>query len=158
MVIIIMGSPSDKPVAERIVETLNQCGVSWEMRIASAHKTPQYLLELLAQYEADPRPKVYITIAGRSNALSGMVDAQVTAPVIACPPYSEHFAGGDVLSSLRTPSGVAPAVVLEAENAALLAVKMLGLADSSLGHKVREYQERQRRRLLEADATERKSG
>ena len=49
------------------------------MRVASAHKAARYLLELLAAYEADPQPKVYITIAGRSNALSGMVDANVTA-------------------------------------------------------------------------------
>lgn len=152
MVVIIMGSPGDRALADKIVETLRQFGVPWELRVASAHRTPGYLLELLAQYEADPRPKVYITIAGRSNALSGMVDAQVTAPVIACPPYSDHFAGGDVLSSLRTPSGVAPAVVLEAENAALLAVKMLSLTDPSLRHKVQEYQERQRQRILEADA------
>jgi len=147
-----MGSPGDRPAGERITATLDQFGVPWEIRIASAHKVPDHLLELLKEYESDRRPKVYITIAGRSNALSGMVDAQVTAPVIACPPYSEHFAGGDVLSSLRVPSGVAPAVVLEPENAALLAVKILSLAEPSLGHKVREYQEQQRRRLLEADA------
>mgnify|MGYP000387572944 CR=1 FL=1 len=152
MVIVIMGSPGDRPAGERITATLDQFGVPWEIRIASAHKVPDHLLELLKEYESDRRPKVYITIAGRSNALSGMVDAQVTAPVIACPPYSEHFAGGDVLSSLRVPSGVAPAVVLEPENAALLAVKILSLAEPSLGHKVREYQEQQRRRLLEADA------
>ena len=152
LVIIIMGSPGDKPFSQEIAAALDRLGIPWEMRVASAHKTPDYLLELLAQYEADPRLKVYVTVAGRSNALSGMVDAQVSAPVIACPPYADKFAGGDVLSSLRTPSGVAPAVVLEPENAALLAGKMLGLAEPSLRERLREAREAQRQRLLSADA------
>jgi phosphoribosylaminoimidazole carboxylase PurE protein len=109
---------------------------------------------MLEEYEAGPRPKVYVTVAGRSNALSGLVDAQVSGPVIACPPYSDKFAGGDLLSSLRMPSGVAPAVVLEPEGAALLAVKMLGLAEPGLRKRVREAQEERRRRLFEADAAQ----
>jgi len=151
LVIIILGSPSDTPFGKQIVKTLEGFSIPSETRIASAHKTPRYLLDLLEKYEADPQPKVYITVAGRSNALSGMVDAQVTAPVIACPPYSERFAGGDVLSSLRVPSGVAPAVILEPESAALLAAKMLGLTDAGLCEKIRKAQEEQRRRLVEAD-------
>jgi phosphoribosylaminoimidazole carboxylase PurE protein len=123
--------------------------------VASAHKVPRYILDVLDQYEADPAPKVYITVAGRSNALSGLVDAQVSAPVIACPPYSDKFAGGDLLSSLRMPSGVAPAVVLEPESAALLAAKMLGLTKPHLRQKVRGAQERHAQRLLDADAAAR---
>jgi 5-(carboxyamino)imidazole ribonucleotide mutase len=151
LVIIIMGSPGDATFSERITTALDNFGIPWETRIASAHKTPQRLLEMLAQYGADSNPMVYITVAGRSNALSGMVDAQVSAPVIACPPYSEKFAGADLLSSLRVPSGVAPAVVLEPENAALLAAKILGLADPALRAKVQQSQEEQRRRLFNAD-------
>lgn len=152
LAIIIMGSPSDASFSERITKALDEFGIPWETRVASAHKVPDYLLEMLEQYEADPQPKVYITVAGRSNALSGMVDAQVSAPVIACPPYSEKFGGGDLLSSLRTPSGVAPAVVLEPKNAALLAAKILGLAKPDLQRQVQESQEKQRQRLLDADA------
>jgi 5-(carboxyamino)imidazole ribonucleotide mutase len=152
LVIIILGSPSDEPVGQRITRALDAFGIPSETRVASAHKTPGHLLEMLERYEGDPRPKVYVTVAGRSNALSGMVDAQVTAPVIACPPYSEKYAGGDLLSSLRTPSGVAPGVVLEPENAALLAAKMLSLAEPRLGDAVREAQASQRQRLLDADA------
>ena len=152
LVVIILGSPSDSQIGQQIVKTLEGLGVPSEVRVASAHKTPRHLLDLLEKYEADPQPKVYITVAGRSNALSGMVDAQVMAPVVACPPYSERFAGGDVLSSLRVPSGVAPAVVLEPESAALLAAKMLGLTDTSLRDKIGKAQEEQRRRLVEADA------
>lgn len=152
LAVLILGSPADRPFGEQIVRALEQLGIPWEMRFASAHKTPRHLLEMLERYEAEPGPRVYITIAGRSNALSGFVDAQVSAPVIACPPYSDKFAGGDLLSSLRMPSGVAPAVVLEPEGAALLAAKMLGLTDASLRERVQVAQEEQRRLLLEADA------
>jgi 5-(carboxyamino)imidazole ribonucleotide mutase len=153
LVVIVMGSPSDRPVAEKAVRVLEELGLAWEMHIASAHKVPAYLLGLLEQYETDPRPKVYITVAGRSNALSGFVDAQVSAPVIACPPYSDKFSGADLLSSLRMPSGVAPAVVLEPEAAALLAAKILGLADPNLISRIQAGQRAQRQRLLDADAS-----
>ncbi len=152
LAVILMGSPGDAAFCEQIAKSLDEFGIPWEMRVASAHKVPGHLLEALKAYEADPRLKVYITVAGRSNALSGVVDAQVSAPVIACPPYADKFAGGDVLSSLRTPSGVAPAVILEPENAALLAAKILGLAEPGLRQRVRQAQEVQRRRILDADA------
>lgn len=150
-VIVIMGSPSDSAFAKRITDELDAFGIPWETRIASAHKTPQYLLDSLAAYEASGAASAYITVAGRSNALSGMVDAAVAAPVIACPPTSEKFAGADIYSSLRAPSGVAPAVILEPANAALLAAKILGVADPAIQEQVREAQARQRQRLYEAD-------
>jgi 5-(carboxyamino)imidazole ribonucleotide mutase len=150
--IIIMGSPGDREFSAEIAQALTGFEIPHETRIASAHKTPRYLLDMLAEYEADPRPKVYITVAGRSNALSGLVDARVSAPVIACPPYSEVFGGADIFSSLRAPSGVAPAVVLEPKNAALLAAKMFGLADETVKARVAAAQERQRQRLVDADA------
>jgi phosphoribosylcarboxyaminoimidazole (NCAIR) mutase len=77
------------------------------------------------------------------------VDAQVTAPVIACPPASEAFGGLDILSSLRMPRGVAPLVVLEPENAALAAAKLLALARPELRSMVAGAQEEERRRVLE---------
>jgi len=153
LVVLIMGSPDDAEFSEQITQALDDLGIPWERRVASAHKAPRYVLDMLEAYEADPQPKVYITVAGRSNALSGLVDAQVSAPVIACPPASSKFAGGDVLSSLRMPSGVAPAVVLEPSNAALLAAKILGLTDPGLCDKVKASQVEQRRRLLDADAS-----
>lgn len=152
LVVIILGSPGDRPLGRRIVQALEDLGIPWRMHVASAHKTPRHLLDLLERYETGFRLRVYITVAGRSNALSGLVDAQVSAPVIACPPYSEKFAGGDLLSSLRMPSGVAPAVVVEPESAALLAAKILGLTDAALRRRVREVQAGQQRRLLDADA------
>jgi phosphoribosylaminoimidazole carboxylase PurE protein len=122
-IIMILGSPADRSWAERISAALEQFGLSSETYVASAHKTPEWLLDMLKIWEGR-QPHVYITVAGRSNALSGFVDAQVTAPVIACPPPSEAFAGLDILSSLRMPRGVAPVVVLEPENAALAAAKI----------------------------------
>ena len=106
---------------EAIATGLQEFGIESEIRVASAHKAAAYVLGILKEYEVDSRPKVYVTVAGRSNALSGLVDGNVTAPVIACPPYSERFSGADIFSSLRMPSGIAPAVVLEPGGAALLA-------------------------------------
>ena len=90
-------------------------------------------------------------MAGRSNALSGFTDGAVAAPVIACPPPSEAFGGGDVYSSLRMPSGIAPALVLEPANAALLAAKILGLADPAVAAKVAAHQKTQAERIAEDD-------
>ncbi len=152
LVPIIMGSRSDMAHAQAIAAALDELGVPRQLRVASAHKAPRYLLDLLGAYEADPQPKVYITIAGRSNALSGMVDAQVATPVIACPPMSEAFGGADVFSSLRMPSGVAPAVVLDPAGAALLAAKILGLADPAVRERVATLQKQMVERVLDDDA------
>jgi len=147
-VVILMGSKSDMPHVQKIVDSLARFDLSHEIRIASAHKSPAYLLQILGNYEAQQEPHVYVTVAGRSNALSGMVDAAVAAPVIACPPYSDRFGGADVYSSLRMPSGVAPALVLEPEGAALLAAKILGRREQ-----VQALQKEQTNRLIEDDAT-----
>ncbi|MCA9989844.1 MAG: AIR carboxylase family protein [Ardenticatenaceae bacterium] len=149
---ILMGSKADLPHARAIAEALGVLGVASALHIGSAHKTPAHVLALLAAYEEDPRPKVFVTIAGRSNALSGFTDAQVTAPVIACPPPSTAFGGADIYSSLRMPSGVAPAVVLDPAGAALLAAKILGVADPALRQRVADFQASMVARLLADDA------
>jgi 5-(carboxyamino)imidazole ribonucleotide mutase len=147
-VVILMGSKSDFEFASKVGEKLKKFGVEFSYRVASAHKTPEKVLQIVREHEEDV---VFITIAGRSNALSGFVDANTLKPVIACPPYSEKFAGMDVLSSLRMPSGVAAMVVLEPENAALAAVKILAIQDESLKRRIKEYQEERRREVEEAD-------
>lgn len=146
-VIVIMGSPADRAWSKRIVEALDRLEVKSEVCVASAHKTPEYLLERLREWEQGPG-RVYVTVAGRSNALSGFVDAQVSSPVIACPPSSDAFGGMDILSSLRMPRGVAPSVVMEPENAALAAVKMLSLRDEDLRGRVRRAQSEERDRVI----------
>jgi len=149
-VIILMGSKTDYEFSRKIADYLEKFGVEYEFRVASAHKTPRKVLEILKEYEADR--VVYITVAGRSNALSGMVDANTAKPVIACPPYSEKFAGADILSSLRVPSGIGSVVTLEPEGAAIAAAKILALTDEKLAKKVAEYQMEKRRKIEEADS------
>ncbi len=129
---IIMGSGSDLEHGQTIAKALASHGIESVIRVASAHKATRYCLELLEQYEADPRKKVYITVAGRSNALSGVVDANVTSPVIACPPYSSKFGGADIYSSLRMPSGIGVGIALEPKSAALLAAKILAVGNPEL--------------------------
>lgn len=152
LVVILMGSKADEAHCHKIAEAAREFGLEVTTRIGSAHKTPDHVTRLLREYEADTRPKVYITVAGRSNALSGFTDGSVNAPVIACPPASDAFGGADVFSSLRMPSGIAPAVVLEPANAALLAAKILGLADPAVKAKVIEYQQRQAHKIVSDDA------
>lgn len=153
LVVILMGSKADTEHCQKIAQACREYGLETVLRIGSAHKTPEHVLRLLREYEAEPRPKVYVTVAGRSNALSGFVDAAVSAPVIACPPPAEAFGGADIFSSLRMPSGVAPAVVLEPANAALLAAKILGLVKEEVRAAVQRFQEKQRAGVLENDRT-----
>jgi 5-(carboxyamino)imidazole ribonucleotide mutase len=152
LVPILMGSRSDMSHAEAIADALVDFGIESELRIGSAHKTPAHVLEIINHYEVNPRPKVYITIAGRSNALSGFLDAQVSAPVIACPPSSSSFGGADIFSSLRMPSGVAPGVVLEPANAALLAAKILALVDETVRAALLDFQQKRRETIIQDDA------
>ncbi|WP_339735853.1 AIR carboxylase family protein [uncultured Sunxiuqinia sp.] len=148
-VVIIMGSKADLDWANQISKLLDHFEISNVSRIASAHKVPLKCYELIKAYEKEN--VVFITIAGMSNALSGFTDAQTHCPVIACPPYSDKFGGGDLFSSVRMPSGVAPLTVLSPENAALAAAKILGLNNPQIQSKITEYQNKKRVELEEAD-------
>jgi len=147
--VIVMGSKSDFSFAEKIGKALEKFGIEYEYRVASAHKTPERVLEILREYEKER--VVFVTVAGRSNALSGFVDANTQHPVIACPPYSDKFCGVDIFSSLRMPSGVAPLVILEPENCALAVAKIIGLWDENVRRKVEEYQKTKKEEVLKAD-------
>ncbi|HCS40309.1 MAG TPA: 5-(carboxyamino)imidazole ribonucleotide mutase [Anaerolineaceae bacterium] len=151
LLIILMGSKADLAHAQKIAEAAKPFGFEVEIRIGSAHKTASHVLDLLNKYELDPRPKVYVTIAGRSNALSGFTDGCVSTPVITCPPPSEAFGGADIYSSLRMPSGIAPALVLEPANAALLAAKMIGIYDPAMRERVKAHQAANQQTLLTDD-------
>lgn len=153
LVIILMGSKADMEHCTKISDACQQYGLETVLRIASAHKTPEHALAILREYEADDRPKVYVTVAGRSNALSGFTDGSVSAPVIACPPPSDSFGGADVYSSLRMPSGIAPAVVLDPANAALLAAKIFGITNAEVRERVKVSQKRAAERIVEDDAS-----
>lgn len=147
-VAIVMGSPADLPHAEAIAAATSSYGIEVQMRIGSAHRTPEHVLKLLRDLDADPRPKVFITVAGRSNALSGFTDPQVLAPVIACPPPGDTE---DLWSSLSMPPGVASAVVREPVNAAMFAAKVLAPHDEKIAAAVQAAQQRQRDRVYAAD-------
>ncbi|MCD6231139.1 AIR carboxylase family protein [Candidatus Aerophobetes bacterium] len=148
-VVIMMGSKSDLAWSKKIKDVLSKLGIESTLRIASAHKVPLKVLEIIKEYEGED--VVFVTVAGRSNALSGFVDANVVKPVIACPPYSDKFAGADIFSSLRMPSGVCPMVVLDPEQAAIASAKILAIKNKEIEQKIREYQEKKRREIEEAD-------
>jgi len=148
-VIIIMGSRQDLDHCNEIAKHLESFGVQHIFRVASAHKTPEKVLRILESCEKERA--VYITVAGRSNALSASVDANTAKPVIACPVYSEKYGGADLFSSLRVPSGIGSVTVIEPEAAAIAAVKILALNDEALERKIREYQSTKRRQIEEAD-------
>lgn len=150
-----MGSKADLEWSKKIAKALADFGIESVLRIASAHKVPLKCYDLIKQYEKDN--VVFITVAGRSNALSGFTDGQTYCPVIACPPYGEKFAGNDIYSSLRMPSGIAPMVITEAENAALAAAKIFGLSDETIKKKVIEYQNKMKD-VLEKDDKEVNNG
>jgi phosphoribosylaminoimidazole carboxylase PurE protein len=153
LVVILMGSKADLDHCTKISDACKGFGLETVIRIGSAHKTPEHAVSILKEYEADARPKLYITVAGRSNALSGFTDGSVSAPVIACPPPSESFGGADVYSSLRMPSGIAPAVVLEPFNAALLAAKIFGITNAEVREQVKASQKRTAEKIIEDDAS-----
>ena len=150
-VVIVIGSREDTGFVRPIAKFLEKFRIDFDLRIASAHKTPKKLLEIIDEYDSSGMKVVYITVAGRSNALSGMVDANTRHPVIACPPISGEFGGADIYSSLRMPSGVAPLVVLDPENAALAAAKILALGDGKLSERIRKYQEKMREKIERDD-------
>ncbi len=136
--IIVMGSERDLDFSRDIAKYLKLLNINYAFRVASAHKTPDKVLEVIKEFETEK--VVYITVAGRSNALSAFMDANSTKPVIACPPYSEKFGGADIYSSLRVPSGIGSVVTIEPEGAAIAAAKILALEDTETQKAVSEYQ------------------
>jgi len=153
-VIILMGSERDTNFCREIAKHLEEFRLEHEFHVASAHKTPQKVLEILKEHESEKL--IYITVAGRSNALSAFVDANTSKPVIACPPYSEKFGGADIYSSLRVPSGIGSVVTIEPEAAAIAAAKMFALEDKELAKRIEKYQQAKKTEIEKADQSVRK--
>jgi 5-(carboxyamino)imidazole ribonucleotide mutase len=153
-VVILMGSERDLELCREIARHVETFGLEYEFRVASAHKTPEKVLEILKEFEQ--QKIVYLTVAGRSNALSAFVDANTAKPVIACPPYSEKFGGADIYSSLRVPSGVASLVTIEPEGAAVAVAKIFATEDLALEKKVLAYQKAKKREIEKADESVRR--
>jgi len=142
---IIMGSTSDMPVAENAKTIFEDFGVSYDIKVASAHRTPDVLQKLVEKNEAD----VFIGIAGLSAALPGMIAAHTTKPVIGVP-VSGKVNLDAVLSIIQMPPGIPVAAVGldRGENAALLAVEILAIKDTKLTKKLQEYRKEMRRKAL----------
>ena len=125
--IIIMGSISDEPHAKKITDKLDEYGIAWEQHAASAHKEPLKVLDIL-EVNKDGKDIVYITIAGRSNALSGFVAANSEFPTLGCPPFSDK---ADMLvnihSTLQMPSNTPVLTVVDPGNCALAVKRIFGV-------------------------------
>ncbi|HEY2670508.1 MAG TPA: 5-(carboxyamino)imidazole ribonucleotide mutase [Rugosimonospora sp.] len=139
---VIMGSDSDWPVMRAAAEALDEFGVGYEVRVVSAHRTPQAMLDYATQ-AAGRGLKVLIAGAGGAAALPGMVASATALPVIGVPVPQRNLDGMDALLSIvQMPAGVPVATVSigGARNAGLLAVRMLGIADPGLADRMAAYQ------------------
>jgi phosphoribosylaminoimidazole carboxylase PurE protein len=152
---ILMGSDSDSPIMEEAASTLDQLRIGFEMRICSAHRTP----EKAAQYakEAEGRGiKVLIAGAGAAAHLAGALAAHTTLPVIGIPLSSSPLQGLDaLLATVQMPSGVPVATMAldqaGARNAAIFAAQILALRDPDLASRLKVYKERMSKGIEEKD-------
>ncbi|TYI02754.1 hypothetical protein ES332_A11G289300v1 [Gossypium tomentosum] len=157
---IVMGSDSDLPVMKDAARILNTFGVSTEVRIVSAHRTP----ELMYSYASSARERgIQVIIAGAGGAahLPGMVASLTPLPVIGVPVRASTLDGIDsLLSIVQMPRGVPVATVAvnNATNAGLLAVRMLGVGDADLLARMNQYQEDTRDYVLTKAEKLRKDG
>ena len=144
-ILIIMGSSSDMPVAEKAKVIFEEFGVDYSMKVASAHRTPDVLKNLVEKSDAD----VFIGIAGLSAALPGTIAAHTIKPVIGVP-VSGKVNLDAILSVVQMPPGIpVGAVGLDrGENAALLAIEILALRDKKLAKKMGDYRKKMREKAL----------
>ncbi len=148
---VIMGSKSDLPTMNECVNILKEFGVEHEVKIVSAHRTP----ELMFTYTKEAKQRgIEVIVAGAGGAahLPGMVASLTDLPVIGVPIESKTLKGIDsLLSIVQMPGGVPVATVAigGAKNAGLLAVKILALKDSEIAKKVVEFRERMERMILD---------
>jgi phosphoribosylamine---glycine ligase len=142
-VLILMGSDSDAPIMQAAVDVLRELGISSEMTVASAHRSPERVMHLVR--EAPERGvKVFIVGAGAAAHLGGVVAAHTTKPVIGVPIDSSALKGLDaLLSTVQMPPGVPVATVSigkpGATNAGILAAQMLAIGDPAVAARLTEY-------------------
>lgn len=135
---ILLGSESDRDHAKKITDELDTFGVPHEVRVISAHKVPEMCVEYIKETNKK-KHVVYITCAGRSNGLSGVISGSAVHPVIACPPFSDKADYlANIHSSVQMPGDTPAMTVIDPKNAALAAVKILAIADPKLHEKVEE--------------------
>lgn len=147
-VLVLLGSKSDSPVAEKLAETLKKLGVSYAVRVASAHRSPERVVSLVRESDAD----VFVGIAGVSAALPGVIAAHTMKPVIGVP-VSGKVNLDAILSVVQMPPGIPVAAVGldRGENAAILAAQMIGLKDPSVAKRLVDFR-REMTMKLESDS------
>lgn len=143
---IFIGSDSDYEVAKDALEILKEFEVPFALEVTSAHRSPSRTVELVKSYE-EKGVEVFIAVAGKAAHLAGVVASHTVLPVIGIPVESSTLGGLDaLLSTVQMPKGVPVATMglgkAGASNAALLAVQILGLKDSALMSKMRDYREK----------------
>ncbi len=149
---IIMGSASDAETMEPARKMLSEFGVACEFKVISAHRTPDYAFEY-ASTALERGIKVLIAGAGGAAHLAGVIAAKTTLPVIGVPIKSKSLNGLDsLLSMVQMPSGIPVATVAidGAANAALLALRILGVSDRGINEQMRAYQLKLRDQVMQA--------
>ncbi len=146
VVAILMGSDSDLPTMAEVARVLEDYGVGYEVRVLSAHRTPEAATQFARRAEADGF-RVVVAGAGGAAHLAGVMAAHTTLPVIGVPLDSSPLSGLDaLLSTVQMPPGIPVATVgvgsMGAKNAGHLAVSILALSDTALRKKVQERRER----------------
>ena len=135
-VLIVSGSKSDEKIVDGVANTLKEFGVEFKTEIASAHRTPEKLEQLISNSNAE----VFIAVAGLSAALPGVIASKTTKPVIGVPVNVKLDGLDALLSMIQMPPGVPVATVgvENGKNAAILAVQILSLKDKKLEAKLKE--------------------
>lgn len=137
---MILGSKADIDHAKTIGKVLDDFGVKYEIYVSSAHKVPEKTMALIAKFNEKKESVCFVAIAGRSNALSGLISANTHFPVIACPPfkdYADYLA--NIHSTLQMPSEVPALTVVDPKNAGQAVIRILALTDKDLAKKVRNH-------------------
>lgn len=135
---ILLGSASDKEFAQKIVDELDAFGIPSEVIVASAHKVPEKVIEIIERFNKETEV-VYVTLAGMSNGLSGVTAGSSYHPVIACPPHKDLTEYQiDIHSSLRMPKDVPVLTVLSPGNTALCIARMFAMSHPELREKIVE--------------------
>jgi len=159
---VVVGSDSDLPVMQRCLEQLEAFDISYEVRIISAHRSPDLAHEYAAA-AADRGLKVIVAAAGMSAALAGVLAAKSTLPVIGVPMASGPLAGFDAaLSTMQMPPGVPVGSMAVgsagAVNAAVYAAEILAVGDERLRKRLEQFKKDQAAKVAEKDASLRKGG
>ena len=142
---IIMGSKSDNEIAEKAKKILGEFDVEYDITVASAHRTPDFLKEIVEKNDAD----VFIGIAGLAAALPGSIAAHTTKPVIGVP-VSGKVNFDAILSIIQMPPGIPVAAVGldRGDNAALLAIEILSVKDEKLKNQLQKYRENMKKKII----------